>query len=448
MPEPPPRSTPNLRESVRSNAPRHEGAPFTAEWWAAGVGFMAIIMVSLAGDLALFFYFLCCIAVFARHMRASSTTFIHFLPLLAIPAFALFSSQWSDAPDITKKQAGEFLLFFGTAIVLFRRIRLVDMAAAVQLGTLACCLLSLAMQPSALHGSSLHGFMGSKNQLSFIAQILLISSPAVLFNSELPRWMRLLAIPSFALAALEIHLARSAGGLISSVLAMGVFGGLLLISRLRLSQRLAFIIGGLIAISPLIFVVKDVVDQVQDFQLHVLHKDATLTGRTEIWSFAQSLIAERPVLGHGFAAFWRQGNSDAEAIWQRFHIVSRTGFNFHNEFIETLVGLGFVGLSLFIVTLASVIGPAIVRSVRQPTLGNIWALTTLSALYLKLPLESILLGIWNPYTALFIVAALNVLGGELKSRDALGRHVAEPRTGASAAPSVAASRPRLRWKSA
>src|SRR5207302_11261286 len=33
--------------------------------------------------------------------------------------------------------------------------------------------------------------------------------------------------------------------------------------------------------------------------------DASFTGRTDVWHYAISNILQRPVLGHGFMAFWR-----------------------------------------------------------------------------------------------------------------------------------------------
>ena len=41
-----------------------------------------------------------------------------------------------------------------------------------------------------------------------------------------------------------------------------------------------------------------------DLILGFLGKDATLTGRTDLWEFVKICISQRPLLGWGFSAFW------------------------------------------------------------------------------------------------------------------------------------------------
>ncbi len=363
------------------------------------------------GDLAIGVYLLCCIATFSRNILSSSRALLVFLPLLSFPTFALLSTLWSDAPDVTEKQALELTLYFATIVVISRPLHLVQMAAALQVGTFVCCLLCLAVQPSALHGSALYGFLGSKNQVSFVAQILLLSSMTVAIDGNMPRLLRLHSIVAFLLAILEIHLAQSAGGLVSSVAAAAVFVGLLLMGRLQFAPRIAVTLGGLVTLSPLLLVAKDIAEQVQEFQMKVLHKDATLTGRTELWTFARSLIAEKPILGHGFAAFWRQGNLDAEGLWQEFAIGERAGYNFHNQFIETQVDLGLVGLLVLVGTLLYIGIPSMWRAIREPSLENAFAVSILIALYIKLPVESVLIGSWSIFSLVLVMAGINAIGG-------------------------------------
>jgi exopolysaccharide production protein ExoQ len=85
----------------------------------------------------------------------------------------------------------------------------------------------------------------------------------------------------------------------------------------------------------------------------VLGKDTTLTGRTFLWERAAHLIKERPVLGRGFQAFWRQESIEAEALWRYFQITGRGGFHFHNTYVQTTVDLGYLGfyVIIFVITL-------------------------------------------------------------------------------------------------
>ncbi len=79
-----------------------------------------------------------------------------------------------------------------------------------------------------------------------------------------------------------------------------------------------------------------------------LGKDLTLTGRTDIWSAMFDLIWERPWLGYGFNAVWRDWDSEITAyLWRTLAWECPYG---HNGFMDLLAELGFVGLSAFLLS--------------------------------------------------------------------------------------------------
>jgi exopolysaccharide production protein ExoQ len=88
--------------------------------------------------------------------------------------------------------------------------------------------------------------------------------------------------------------------------------------------------------------------------LQFFGKDKTLTGRTDLWSTAFHEIETHMLLGRGYQAFWRIGNPVAEKLWALFGIATRTGFNFHNEYINTAVDLGILGLMINVILLICV----------------------------------------------------------------------------------------------
>ncbi len=49
-------------------------------------------------------------------------------------------------------------------------------------------------------------------------------------------------------------------------------------------------------------------------------KDATLTGRTYLWAEGLRAVGETPVVGVGYQAYWVQGFSEAERLWEEFYI--------------------------------------------------------------------------------------------------------------------------------
>jgi len=72
----------------------------------------------------------------------------------------------------------------------------------------------------------------------------------------------------------------------------------------------------------------------------VLNRDATLTGRSEIWAFLVPYAKEKPILGHGFGGFWTS------------ELRSTGNFPAHNGYLETILVTGFIGLlflSIFLI---------------------------------------------------------------------------------------------------
>jgi exopolysaccharide production protein ExoQ len=98
------------------------------------------------------------------------------------------------------------------------------------------------------------------------------------------------------------------------------------------------VVGLTIAAGALLFAADAIFD--------ILGKDATLTGRTEIWTAALRQIEKRPWTGYGYGVVW-----DVTGPWTPFAWIEReAGFtpqHAHNAWIEQWLGLGLVGLAMF-----------------------------------------------------------------------------------------------------
>ena len=151
----------------------------------------------------------------------------------------------------------------------------------------------------------------------------------------------LLALAVAAVHGYALIEARSAGALIGIAAAVSCFMFFLALRPLSVPTRI--ITTGFAAICALLTVVVFGGTVIED-TMTLFDKDPTLTGRTYLWERAGDFIADNPVLGKGFAAFWLQGIPDAEGLWEYAGIASRSGFNFHNSIIEILVHLGWLGL--------------------------------------------------------------------------------------------------------
>jgi O-antigen ligase len=72
--------------------------------------------------------------------------------------------------------------------------------------------------------------------------------------------------------------------------------------------------------------------------------DATFTGRTDIWRYALTKLAERPLTGFGFDAFWNTAavryGADTDASW-----VAEAA-HAHNGFVDIAMSMGAPGVAL------------------------------------------------------------------------------------------------------
>ena len=78
--------------------------------------------------------------------------------------------------------------------------------------------------------------------------------------------------------------------------------------------------------------------------LEILGKDATLTGRTELWALVVEKIYERPIAGWGYFAFWGAANPAANAISEELGWAGIPSA--HNGLLEMLVEIGVIGTTL------------------------------------------------------------------------------------------------------
>jgi O-antigen ligase len=133
--------------------------------------------------------------------------------------------------------------------------------------------------------------------------------------------------------------------------------------------------------------------------------DSSFTGRTDIWEFALAAVGEKPITGHGFAAFWdsaavigRQTNFGAE--W------AVTAAHSHNSYLDLAVTIGLPGLAL--VVLIFVLAPlknfhAIQASGRNDPLAKFFLTIWLFGLYFGVT-ETFLLDRQNPTWFMFALA--------------------------------------------
>lgn len=274
--------------------------------------------------------------------RAISLLLLRNAPLLMLVMWAAMSIIWSIAPDLTGRRA--FGLAINTLIACFlvvdrdidRLLRLFSWCFLISLIVSAAFIVlrpELAAMPDSrgLRGAFLH-----KNTLGETAAVSMIVFFAALRSGVISRWL------GYAGMALALGLLIPAGAASSIVVGLVVLGvqAYFLTDMLPFRQRLvifAFVLAALFALIGLVIANMDAI-------LAILGRDATLTGRTDIWAYVLHVSADRPWVGYGYASFF-EAESIAQYVMDRFQWSIPTA---HNGYLETLLGLGWIGLVLLL----------------------------------------------------------------------------------------------------
>ncbi|MCT7377845.1 O-antigen ligase family protein [Chelativorans salis] len=288
-----------------------------------------------------------------RYLRGNA----HLPWIVAFGVFALLSAFWSAAPSATARAGVQYLTHIACALIAARSVS----PRTLTLGGLAGVALVLAYSLAfgGFHYDPIDGtysFVGafsSKNQLGFFASLGIYLAFAALLLLRERGLTVVMALFVGALSGYCLLASQSATSIITVTIALAAS---LAMNTLQLfapiPRKLLFIAGTALALLGLFAALQL---GAFDAVLSIFGKDATLTGRTYLWSEGMAAAREHPLLGIGYQAYWVHGFPDAERLWEEFYITARTGFHFHNTYIETLVEVGAIGLVLLVILLIGII---------------------------------------------------------------------------------------------
>jgi exopolysaccharide production protein ExoQ len=303
----------------------------------------------------------------------------NFLPfshlLLAFVALAAFSAIWSIDPGVTIRRVGTLVTTFLISAYLIWRYDFAKSLSIIGHALLLICVLSIIVaillpnlgitQPSndndALVGTW-KGVMPTKNSLGWtcIAGVQIYGWRFLVEPERRLRHFFVLALIIFL--ALETRSATALIGIVLSIFLLGVLS----LRRWESPKRIALEWLMLGTVGLAIFAVSLAPADV----LSVFGKDASLTGRVPLWSSLAVSIAQRPLLGYGYGAFWVNSNPEMLRIWS---LNTWQPPNAHNGFIDLILDLGLVGLALAVLMLVTSIKRAL-SWCRQPDAA--WATYT------------------------------------------------------------------------
>jgi exopolysaccharide production protein ExoQ len=397
-------------------------AYFSPDWWAVLLA-LAVIQVSFHltdvfhfEGFAIYATLLATIVLVRRAPEASALAVLRWAPSMSFAILAVLSVLWSDAPGLTLRLGLMLMFTLISAIIMADRLTPSQFMGATFLANTLVILGSLTSKRynESTDGVALAGWAGSKNVLAYICEFGILAAIAVALDRGQPRGLRLMAAFVLPIAVVVLLLAKSAGALVATVMGVGLLLGMATFSALRPQGRVLIVAMFLIIGTPVALNWPTLVKQAQDFQVNVLKKDMTFTGRTYLWERAQPIIQTRPLLGRGFGSFWREGQLDAEGLWR--HAGVRGGFNFHNDFVEAAVALGYVGMATLIFTMVLLAAPLILRMIADPSVPIAFYTVAVFVMYIRTGTETGLITYWSSTTILLFAAGISGWRGRAPRR--------------------------------
>lgn len=137
-----------------------------------------------------------------------------------------------------------------------------------------------------------------------------------------------------------------------------------------------------------------------DLMFAALGRDASLTGRTDIWSAAAPAVAAHPWLGYGYYVFWLP--ELGPAYWVR-QAVQWPVQSAHSGWLELALGLGRLGVALFAFQITATIARATIAL--KDARAGLWAPAFIAAFALYTVSESHVMQANDVFWTIYVAVA-------------------------------------------
>lgn len=181
---------------------------------------------------------------------------------------------------------------------------------------------------------SYKGIFSHKNSLgTFVSFAFLFN---FVFLKYFKGYMRIICYFSIVFSVILIYLSDSSTALLVTILVTIIY--------LRINTTKKFNL--FLFITSLLFVAAIYIfefDLINKFMILYLNRDATFTGRLDIWLYVVEAIKNRPFLGYGFYGFWLSAPSQYIMLAYQGQIQSS-----HEGFLDTILNVGIIGFAIYI----------------------------------------------------------------------------------------------------
>jgi exopolysaccharide production protein ExoQ len=290
--------------------------------------------------------------------------------LLLLLGWTFLTVLWSVSPEDTLRRSVALALTTTFAVYLAVRfdtltvVKLMAIALGIDaVGSAVCALAfpAIGVCHDAEYPGAWRGVFASKNQLGammlieclglsllYLAErrrVCLLALAAafallLLSMSKTPLFIMLSLLPSLALVRRFFHNPRGFEQLLA--LALSLTAILLLLASTMIEPILA-----------------------------LFGRDATLTGRTDIWELSWAAIQRRYWTGYGYGAFWSNPYGPATDVWD---VLNWRVPSSHSGLLELWLGLGLIGVTLFGLLLLRSLGQILARARQGSCEECLWRL--------------------------------------------------------------------------
>ncbi len=338
-------------------------------------------------------------------LREAVFGLVSVLPYFLLMLLAVASFKWSQQPTVTLREsflAMIFTIYLATMCWRYSWKQLIEGMWIALLGMVLLSMVLYVAMPSIgkmadIHVGAMSGVWMEKNaagQIGVFGACLALArlaiSPKTMMSSLL----------SFLIFSVFLIMSTSKTSLVAYIVGCGGFGWVFLMRR-NLPVSMVTLWTSLVGGGLLVNWVKGNTETV----LSMLGRSATFTGRSEIWQSLQISLADRPMWGHGYSAYWDEvvyGKTLAY-VYDDLQFLPKHS---HNSFIEMKLSLGMVGAYLLVGAIAFYLVMSLIR-VRN-THGAYFAVPFMAAAIVISMFESVLAG---PST--FAGAVLILVAGKM-----------------------------------
>ncbi|SEQ42003.1 exopolysaccharide production protein ExoQ [Devosia sp. YR412] len=314
-------------------------------WLLTFGAFAALVLNAMFGSLAALTFMGCGGLLIVSNIPATVDSLRRWWFVLLLPAYCMLTALWSQYPANSLRYGLQLAFTAMVAIIITGRLSTAALMRLMFIVYGIGVVASILFGRTGLGGSWL-GVFGSKNAFAAHIAVFALIAVAVAADGKSSWPLRALGAAGALASGPLLILAQSTGATLMVAPCVAIILLSLMSARLSGMQKILVFALLLIIAAALALLVATTGDALLAEILEGSGKDATLTGRTDLWATGLSYIAERPLQGLGYRAFWVSGFAPAEELWAMFDVPSGAGFNFHNTYISNAVEIGLIGLGL------------------------------------------------------------------------------------------------------